>query len=48
MSDVDKNRRSTQFLVAEFEEFLVDRQARNFTFLYPRLACKITIEPSPL
>ncbi|MBI1294284.1 tyrosine-type recombinase/integrase [bacterium] len=31
MSSFDKNRRSNQFLTAETEEFLVDRQSRNFT-----------------
>ena len=31
MSNFDENRRSSQFLTAEAEEFLVDRQSRNFT-----------------
>jgi site-specific recombinase XerD len=31
MSASHENRRSTQFLAAEIEEFLVDRQARNYT-----------------
>jgi hypothetical protein len=31
MSESDKNRRSSHFLASEIEEFLVDRQARNFT-----------------
>ena len=31
MSGIDENRRSSQFLAAEIKEFLIDRQARNYT-----------------
>jgi hypothetical protein len=34
MSSFDKNRRSSQFLTAEAEAFIVDRQSRNFTPTY--------------